>query len=108
MENTTTVRLDLGISAQKIIQQIKINNKHIENQLAKGIELALKEIDEEGFVNFIKDQTKIELMKIINNTIFSWEMRNHIEKVINNNVTEKVSQYANKIADKLISSLESE
>ena len=35
------IRVDLGINAQQFVQQVQINNESIEEQIAKGIELAV-------------------------------------------------------------------
>ena len=59
MENQTSIRLELGINAQKFIQQVQLNNKVIEYQIQKGIELALNDIVEnDNFIEIIRESTK--------------------------------------------------
>ena len=56
MENQTSIRLELGINAQKFIQQVQLNNKVIEDQIQKGIELALNDIIEnDNFIEIIRE-----------------------------------------------------
>jgi hypothetical protein len=106
MENTSTIRLELGINAQKFIQQVQLNNEAIEAQIAKGIELALNDITDEGnFVEVIRQSTKDELTNIVNKAVMSWEVKNKITKLVEQKIGEKVEAYADKIADKITSSL---
>ena len=53
MENMTTLRVDLGINAQKIAQQVMINNRHIEEQIACGIQKAPRARPFDTFFNLI-------------------------------------------------------
>lgn len=106
MENTTTIRLELGISAQKFIQQVQLHNGTIEDQIAKGIELALNDItDGDNFIQAVRENTKVELAKIVNHTVSSWQIRNQIEKLIAEKIGKKIEEYADKIAEKVTSTL---
>lgn len=108
MENTTTIKLDLGINAQKFIQQIQIHNYDIEKQIEEGINLALKDICEgDNFVQAIRENTKKELSNIVNKAVFGWEVQNQIQKLVAEKIGKKVEEYADKIAEKVTSSLES-
>lgn len=100
------IRVDLGINAQRFIQQVQINNKSIEEQIAKGIELAINDIsDEDNFVEAIRHNTKKELENIVNKVVMSWEVRNKITELITQKVEKKIEVYADKIAEKITSSL---
>ena len=104
---TTSIKIELGIEAQKIIQQIQINNKLIEEQIQKGIELALNDIIENNnFVEQIRETTKIELGNIVNRAIMSWEVRNSIHKAVETKLADKIDSYAEKLVDKIIKSIE--
>lgn len=106
MENLSTVRIDLGISAKKIASQIMIENERIETQLAKGIELGINEMmEEDNFVELIKESTKREIGKIMDQTILSFEFRNKMEKKIQEKFQEKIDLYADEVAEKLTQSL---
>ena len=44
MDNLTTIRLELGINAQKMIQQVQVHNETIEAEISKGVQMALEAI----------------------------------------------------------------
>ena len=107
MENLATIRLELGINAQKFIQQIQLNHGTIEDQIAKGIELALNDICEgDNFIQSIRENTKSELAKIVNKSVFAWETQNKIEKLVAEKIGKKIEEYADKIAEKVTASLD--
>ena len=106
MENQTSIRLELGINAQKFIQQVQLNNKVIEDQIQKGIELALNDIIEnDNFIEIIRESTKKELRDIVNKSVMSWEVRDKISKMVEAKIGEKIDQFADKIAEKVTASL---
>jgi len=106
MENSTTIRLELGINAQKFIQQVQLNNAVIETQIQKGIELALNDIVEsDNFIEIIRQNTKKELVDIVNKSVMSWEIRNKISKMVEEKIGQKIDQFADQIAEKVTSSL---
>ena len=105
IQDTTSLRIDLGISAQKLAQQVYINNRNIEQHIEKGLELALEEIfDEENFVDMVKEAAKTDIKKLVSETILSWEMKKRIRTAIENKVYEKVDAFSEEIAKKLIES----
>lgn len=106
IEGTTTIRLELGIAAQKYLQQIQLNNETIEDQIAKGIELALKDITEgDSFIQAVRESTKNELRDIVNKAVMSWEIRSKISKMVEEKIGKKVEEYADKIAERVTSTL---
>jgi hypothetical protein len=106
MKDLTTIRLELGIDARRFIQQVELQNKVIEEEIAKGIELALNDICEgDSFVNAVREATKKELTEIVNKTVFSWNTRNTIEKLVADKIGKKVEEYADKIAEKVTEAL---
>ena len=105
-DNMTTLRVDLGISAQKIAQQLVINNELIEGQIVKGIELALKDLTEEdNFIELIREGTKREIQDIIRSSVSSWEFRSKISKAIEDQMGKKIDEYANSVASKVLGEL---
>lgn len=107
MENQTTIRLELGINAQKFIQTMQLNNELIEAQISKGIELALEDIsNSDNFVQSVRQNTKLELTNIVNKAVMSWEIRNKITKLVEEKIGEKLDEFANKIADKMVANFE--
>jgi hypothetical protein len=102
----TNIRLELGIDAQKFIQQVQLHYGSIEEQISKGIELALNDLCEgDNFIESVRNATKHELSAIVNKAVLSWETRNKIEKLIANKIEKKIEQYAEQIAEKVTSSL---
>ena len=103
----STIRLELGINAQKFIQQVQLNNELIESQIQKGIELALDDIAQsDNFIEIIRENTKTELQTIVNKSVMSWEVRSKIEKMVAEKIGKKIDEFAEKIAEKVTSSLE--
>jgi len=101
-ENQTTLKIELGISAQQIASHLIINNEKIEAQIQKGIELAINELTEgDTFVNLIKDAAKKEFGSIVHKAIFSWDMRSAMEKSIREKMSLEMESYSNKLAEKL-------
>lgn len=106
MENTTHIRLELGISAQKIVSMIQVNNESIEEQISKGIELAIKDLtDGDNFIKQIREATKQEVSNLVNQAVMSWEVKNKISKLIAHKMEEKIEKYADQIASKLTQNL---
>ena len=106
MNELATIRLELGINAQRHIQQIQLVHGAIEEQIALGIEKALNDLCQgDNFVELVRESTKVELKSIVHKTVFAWETRAAIEKAIADKIGEKVNDFANKIADDLISNI---
>lgn len=106
MENMTTLRVDLGINAQKIAQQVMIHNEAIEIQISKGIQLALDEITvEENFISLVKEGTKQSILQSINEATNSWEFKRKVSDAINSKLENKINEYANEVAEKVFKDL---
>lgn len=102
----TTFRLDLGISAQQIAQQLTIHNKSIEDQIIAGIQKAIEEIsDEEGFIDYVKKSTKKAIQDAIHSATHSWEFQNKIKDAITQRLDHKIKEYADSVADKVLKDL---
>ena len=107
MDNLTSIRLELNISAQKMVQQIQVHNKHIEAEISKGIQMAMEEIlGDENFSLKIKDQTIMAIEDIVLKAALSWSVKEKITKIIEEKIAEKVNDYAEKIAAKVTSNLQ--
>jgi hypothetical protein len=106
MEPLVNIRLDLGIDARKFVQQVQLQNGIIEKQVEKGIELALNDICEsDNFIQAVRENAKIELSNIVHKIAFSWDMKRNIEKLISEKVGKKIEEYADKITEKITTSL---
>lgn len=108
MEQLATIKLELGINAQKMIQQVQLHHGNIEEQIAKGIELALNDLCEgDNFIQSVREATKIELSQIVHKAVLSWETRGKIEKLVAEKISNKIEKYADDIAERVTSSLNS-
>lgn len=106
MNELATIRLELGINAQNFIQQVQLTHGTIEEQIGKGIELALNDLCEgDNFVESVREATKLELSKIVNKAVFSWETQNKIEKLIAEKIGKKLEEFADKMAEKVTESI---
>ncbi len=102
----TNIRLELGIDAQKFVQQVMIHNETIEEQIAKGINQALDEItSNDHFVEMVKQSALEELNGIVRKAVFSYELRHKISKAIEDKIGEKIQEYAEKIAEQVAKGL---
>ena len=106
MQNTTSIRVELGISAQQLIQQVMIDNKHVEAQITEGLELALDDVlNKENFVEHIRQSARKEIEQTIKEAIGGWNVRQQIKKMIEIKLGEKLDAFAEKIADQLTEKL---
>ena len=106
MKDITTLKVDLGINAQQIAQQVMIHNKAIEEQIALGIQNAIDEItDEEGFIGYVKEGTKKAINDAIHSAIHSWNFKQKVQNAINERLEEKIKDYAEEVANKVLKDL---
>lgn len=104
--NRSTLRIELGLSAQKIIQQMELNNQSLEEVIKKGVMQAFGEISkEENLQEMISAQTKIEIKNIVSNVVFDFQFKNKVREAIVEKMGKKIDEYANKIADQLTKNL---
>ena len=107
MNELINLRVDLGINAQKIMQQVQIHNQSIESLVEKGINLALQDIiNEDDFVEGIRAHCKQEMKEVVNKAVMSWEVRGKIQKMIEDKVGAKISEFSDRIAESIVIALE--
>lgn len=103
MENNTNIRLELGIDARRMIQQVQINNRLLEDQIAEGIQLAIDRIsNKDGFVQRIADATETAIFNLCNETIRSYEIKHKIQSEIEKHIGNAVNQYAEELSKKML------
>lgn len=103
MDNMHAIRLDLGINAQRFMQQVMINNQKLEEQIEAGIKLALDEIaNTENFTLIIKDKTIAAISSIVTEATFGWEVRKKIQKAIDDQIQQKINEFAEKVAQSVL------
>ena len=106
MNELVNIRLELGINAQKMIQQVQLHNGNVESQIAKGIELALNDLCEgDNFVQQVRDATKVELAKVVHQAIVKWDTQRAIEKAVSEKIAKKIEEYADRVAEQVTANL---
>lgn len=106
MSNLATIRLELGIDAQRFVQQVQLHHGTIEEQIAKGIEFALNDLCEgDNFIQSVREATKLELFKVVNKAVFSYNTQIAIEKAVSEKISKKIEEYANKVAEQVTTNL---
>jgi len=109
MDNLATVRIELGINAQRILAEYRTNNKNLEEAVENGIRAALDELVTDGKLEeIIKNETKAEFIKIVRQQIFKWELRLAIEKAVSEKLGKKIEEYAEIIAERVAMPLKNE
>jgi hypothetical protein len=106
MNTEISLRIELGVAAQKILQQIQLHHGTVEEQVEKGVQLAINDIcNGDAFVQSVREATKQELAQIVNKAVLSWETRSRIEKLVAEKIGEKVGVYADQLAETITASL---
>ena len=106
MDQLATVKIELGINAQKITSMFMTNNKQLEEVIGESIQAGLDEFcNADNFKDVIKQKTKQELLNMVHNKLFSWDLQDKMDKAIRLSIENKIKEYADKIADKVTSAL---
>lgn len=106
MENTTSIRVELGIDARKFMQQVMIHNNQLEHQIKKGLELAIEDLSkDDNLIQFVRESAKKEIQNLAHKAIMSWEVRDNIQKSLREKVDEKIKDYTDKIAEQIAEAL---
>lgn len=105
MKNVT-FKIDLEINAQRIIQQVKLHNQSIEEQIEKGVLAAVKELsDNDGIANHVKELTIDGIKENVSWLLNGYVMQNKIQSIIEDKVKEKIGLYANNVAENILKEL---
>lgn len=106
MEPNATLRIELTAFAGKLLSQLHIENSNIEEQIKKGLELAIDDIcKEDNLVNYIRTVAKDEIHQMIRREVFSWELKNRIRDLISSKMEAKLQEFSDKMTDKVINAL---
>ena len=105
MENVT-FKIDLEINAARIIQQVKLHNQSIEQQIEKGVLDAVKELsDNDGIANHVKQITIDGIKENVSWLLNGYVMKSKIQSINEDKVKEKIEQYSNNVAEKILQEL---
>jgi len=108
MDNLSTIRLELGINAQKIISQSMLYSENLDDSISKGIELGLSELVEsdDAFQRMIAEAFKQEIRNTITRVANDWHMRHRLQETISAVIDKRLTSVAESWAEKLFSSLD--
>jgi len=89
MNEPSIIRVELDLSAQKVLHQFQIHNEQISADVQKGIERAVKEFDFEAAIA-AKGKKLIE--EVINNFMWNSELRKAIQAKVDLIVTDLLNK----------------
>lgn len=97
-----TIKLELGFDARQFIQQVVTDNKELEEQIEKGINLAFEELcKDDNLTTIIKNQCIKQVEAITGHWEFQNKLRDMLQKEIFSKLQSKISEYSTKIANDL-------
>ena len=77
MKDLITMRVEFDIAAQRCLNQVIINNEHIEQQLEEGIKRAFEQFD---FVEYVSRATQDAIKEQIRNSSSWGKLRDLVRK----------------------------
>lgn len=104
-----TLRIDLDVAAQKIMQNVQLHNREIEQQIEKGIQFAMDNLaKDDAFVDMVRIATEKEVETLFRKAIMSYEFQNRITKAVQEKAGNAIEKYSNDLADKITKTLKLE
>jgi hypothetical protein len=101
-----TMQLALNIDAQRIIQQIRINNASLEAEVQKGLDTAFEELSKDGVIeSMIVEAAKKNIMDSFSRWIFKSDIRTQVEKQITEKLSAKIDKYTDSLVNELVEKL---
>ena len=101
-----TLRIDLDVAAQEIMQNVQLHNREIEQQIEKGIQLAMDNLaKDDAFVDMVRIATEKEVETVFRRAIMGYEFQNRITKVLHEKAGAAIDKYSNDLADKITETL---
>jgi len=101
-----TVKIELDIAAQKLLQNVQIQNRELEQQIEKGIKLAMDNLaKDDAFVDMVRIATEKEVETVFRRAIMGYEFQNRITKVLHEKAGAAIDKYSNDLADKITETL---
>lgn len=109
MRDVTTLRLELGISADRLVSQVMIDNRQLEETLTAGIKKGIEELfanGADGFEKMVAQQVKEEVLNTIKEASRAYALKHKIHEAIFNQLDERVNAIAKDWGDKLLTQLD--
>lgn len=96
-----TMRIELGLQAQNLISQMKVNNIDVTKAIENGLNNAIEEIakDDGEFMKAIEQTAKQELMQIANCKLISYELQLALQQAIQKRFEGRLDEIAERIID---------
>lgn len=96
------MELNMVIDAQRIIQNVQINNKSIEEEIEKGLNKAFEELSKDGVIEeMIMNAAKKNIMDAFSRWIFQTEIRKKVEDAITQKLNKKIESYTDRLVEEL-------
>ncbi len=106
MQTDFAVRVELDVSAQKIIQQLQLNNEGIEKQFESALTNVFEELTkDETFTQVIEQGFKREIMAITNACLMSYNLKKKIQEAVEKTIDTKLTEFTNKIGKQVESAI---
>ena len=101
-----TLKIDLEISAEKIISQLHIHNQDVESQIEAGIKQAIEELAAgNGLIDHVRQATLKSVLDTINKSVMRYDLQYNIQKIIGDKIQSKIEAYADKVAEQVTKNL---
>lgn len=97
-----TMQLALNIDAQKFIQQLRLHNEALEEEVQKGLDKAVEDLSKEGAIEkMIYEAAKKNIMDSFSRWIFQSDIRSKIEKQITEKLSAKIDKYTDSLVNEI-------
>lgn len=102
MRDITTLRIELGISAERLVSQMAIDNRQLESLLADGIKKGIEDlVKEDGMKAMIAQEVKETVRNTIREATTSYALKHKIHEAIFSQLDDRVSEIAREWGDTL-------
>lgn len=106
MNRDVSIRMELDFSAMKVMNHIVAHNEEVEKQVKAGIDLAVKDLCEgDLLVEMVRERAKLEMTKMVSESLFSYEFKNRMESLIQIKMTTEIEKLGNQLAEELFSKI---
>lgn len=104
MRENTIIKIELGLAAQKIIQQLHFSNEVIERDIAAGIEKAFANlgVGTDAFIENVARTAEDAIHQAVIYSVNSWSVKSKIAESVEKAISDKLDGYCKKIADQVV------
>lgn len=109
MDNALNIRIDLDVAAVQIKNLFQLRNVEIQAQVDKGINAAIDLLSKD---NTISDMVSLAVQRDVNQwitgSVLSQDFKHSLMKKVHEKVQEKVTAYADELAETILAGLKKE